>query len=733
MKLRKLTKIIMAITAFVMVLSLASCVIGGLKLESFTVDRTSIKTNYLIGEEIDFSGIKAVAKYSDESLNKIYTFEELTITYADDITATEGEKFVTVSFDDPHLNVKQEAKVAIRVTKEPVVGGDEQLIAVQFEKPASLIQFNSANTTAGQIKYGEAGFWGQFAEGGKIYSIGNENEFRLNPQFAVLSADGESVLELKQFYATVEIAVEKDGAYVALTKTEGENNVVTYKDGETVIATVDTYKGLYHFDAAAAGMKVKISVLPNAEFYIGEFNPVVLEAKVIKAYNVYEAWQLAVIDNYKSEWAEIKAANGLLDVTVSGVVFHNDIKLTADDIPAEYILTTDKDVVYTNTIDNSTITIPAGTKFIKEWTEVYDRRGASNFVMEGNFFLLDTSAFPRVPSPAVFGADAEKDYGDDFSNVTLFAFSSEETGDLKFDYPYPEGSAVITISNLSLIGNAKRDYLVDADGNLASAGGVIFCKSRYCATTIMDNIIGNSYFITYFPESTMELTSVKCFDTYQNAAFVWGAARLEVKGSYIEGCGGPVIIAQSVLNDNAHPTVNVKDSVVKTSVEGTEIWFTSVGANTIVGQIKALGNGLGQAGLGNFVDASGKMNIMAGLMAEGSDASQIVMGITAQGSIDIDGGGMDRYLTQENVHWATIKGISEYAAAMSGQMPPFFTVYAADGTPCTIYYNGTTFVDLAGNALGTAPEHAALFAAFQAAETITLTQGGLSVVFEFYH
>ena len=732
MKLCKLFKTMTIAVALVLALSLASCFGGELKLESFTIDRTSIKTNYLIGEEIDFSGIRAVAKYSDESLNKIYTYEELTITYAEDITATEGEKEVVVSFQDPHLNVKQEDKITVKVTKEPVET-DAPLVAVQFERPASLTQFNSTNTAAGSVKYGESGFWGQFANGGKTYVVGNENEFKFVPQFSVLSEDGSGVIELQKFYSTVELSVEKDGAFVALTKTEGEGNVVTFADGETLIATVDTYTGTYQFSEAAAGSKVKISVLPSAERYIGEFNPVVLEANVIKAYNVYEAWQLAVIDNYNSAWNEHKAEHGLLTTNASGIVLHANIKLTAEDIPESFLYTTEKDVVYTNSNDQSTVTIPAGTKFIKDQIEVYDRRGTS-FVIEGNFFTLDTSAFPKVPSPGVFGKDSGKDFGNDFSNTTLFSFSSQNGSDEFHASAYPEGSAQITISNISLIGNAKRDFLIDEADTLASAGGVIFCKTKFSATTTFDNVIGNSFFITYFPEyATINLVDTKCYDSYQNAAFVWAQAILNVEDSYLEGSGGPVIIASSVMNDNAHPTVNTKNTLVKTTVEGTEIWFTAVNANTIVGQIKALSEGLKAGGLGSYVDSKGKMNILGLIMAEGSDAMQIITGITAQGSIDFENGGMDRNLTAENVHWATIKGISEYAAATSGQMPPFFTAYGADGTPYTIYFNGETFVDLAGNQLGTVAEHMALAAAFQQAETITLTQGGLSVVLEFYH
>ena len=93
---RKFSKILLVAVAVSLVLALASCKLlgGSLTLKSFTVDRSTVKTVYIVGEEIDFSGIKATATYSDESLNKVYTFDELTITYDDDITATPGQKTV---------------------------------------------------------------------------------------------------------------------------------------------------------------------------------------------------------------------------------------------------------------------------------------------------------------------------------------------------------------------------------------------------------------------------------------------------------------------------------------------------------------------------------------------------------------------------------------------------------------------------------------------------------------
>ena len=91
-KLSTMAKIIAFAMITCVLFSLVACGGGKLKLESFVVDNSSIKTTYEVGETVDFSGIKAYAKYSDDSLNKTYTFADLTLTYDADITATAGRK-----------------------------------------------------------------------------------------------------------------------------------------------------------------------------------------------------------------------------------------------------------------------------------------------------------------------------------------------------------------------------------------------------------------------------------------------------------------------------------------------------------------------------------------------------------------------------------------------------------------------------------------------------------------
>ena len=822
MTIKNSTRLLAAVLTLAMMFSFVACDFfgnfgGSLKLESFIIDPNSYKAEYAVGEKIDLSGIQAIVKYNDEGLNKTYTFAELTFSNYENITAEEGTYEITVSFTDPHLNIKQEAKITIKVVEgapvvtdpatnpttdpttdpatnpttepqvtepqatepqvtepqatepqvtepqvtepqvtepqvtEPVVTEPEvtepeeiEFEVIGFDTPGELVHFATANKNAGTLNYGQSGFSGQFAVGNQLYVIGTQGEFKFNPTVEIFNIDTEEEKTTKEFYSDVILSIKKDGAYVELTQTKKGNNVVEYYDGTVLIATVNTYKGTYSFTADAAGKQVKISVAPSeAHYYVyaEDFPPIVLEAKIINAYNVYKAWQLAVIDNSNAEWVDFKTANGIANLTVSGIVLHSDITLTANDVPASFFYTTTADVVYTNSVTGATVTIPAGTKYLKDGSFIYKRDGIQNFAIEGNFFTLDVKGFPLVPSPAVFGKDSGRDYGSDFSNAALIKFDSVNW-DTVAPGTVPTEVSNVTVNNIALIGNAARDNLVDATESLASAGGLIFFKSSHYTNTAMNNVIGNSYFITYFVDygATMTVTNSKCYDSYQNAAFVWANSTLNLINSYVNGCGGPAIIAQSVVKDNSHPVVNVTGSKIETHLGGKEIWFTAVNATAIVDSIKLIAMGMQQAGLGSFVDEKGQMNIMGSIMANGSSADEIVTGTNAQGLIFINGDGIDRTQSAENVNWAIIKGVSEYAAQASGTMPPFFTVCDATGAAYSFYFNGQGFIVPLGATMDTHvplettnPALAPLFAALMQADTITLTSGGLSVVFEYYH
>lgn len=693
---------------------------------------------YEVGETPDFSGLTVTVTYEGETETVVLTGESLTFGGA--VTNSVGKKTVTITFTDPVNNEEATASFQIDVIAQ-------RTMAAQFEKPATITSFESDNKTTGANPSSA----GEFFKGGMLYVIGDDNAFVFKPAFAVLV---NGVPETPStFYASVEIAIKDNGEYKALTKTEA-GAVSSFYNGETLIAEVNTTKHTYDFTEDAVGSEIKISVLPSENYYkldnIGN-TPVTLEAKIIDAYNVTEAWQLAVIDNYHTEWNTFKEEHGILGYTPAGIVLHRDIHITASDVPEEFFFKTTRDVVYHNALNpEQTKTIPAGTRYLDDNREIYYFFGAGDFVIEGNFFNLSVADFPIIASPVVFGEDADKDYGDDYSNACLFRFDSTE-------YEWADSPADISeveINNLALIGNAARDNWVDEQGMLVSAGGLIFLKSADYAVTTMNNTIATSFFITYFPDrpGKMYVNDSKCFDSYQNAAFVYGSATLELKDSYISGSGGPLVIASSCVEDvndasgtiatdvRQSPNVKITNTVMDTHLTGQELWFSAVGATSLVGQIKAISAGLKQANLGSFVDGSDKMNVKLLLMNAGATADKAIGDVNTEGTVLVDGKGIARWKTE--ALWNAILNHPAYAASA-----PFFTVTDGNGmpgflanpadpaslVPYAIFYDGTTFCDILGNPLTASPFAAQLATVFAAADTLTLSQGGMSIVLDFYH
>ena len=686
----------------------------------------SYDTTYEVGEATDFAGMTLTLTYLNGTTVTL-TANQLTITGAD--TATAGTKTVTVTFTDEVNNESGSVTFTIAIiNKKPIVS--------QFENSSNLSAFNSDNQNAGKTEYGQPGFSGEFLKGGILYVIGDDNAFYLNPAFSTMDNLG-NITSHNAFYSTVTVSIWKDGAYVALeARRAASANTYDYYDGNEKIVSVNTYEGEYLFYKTLE--KVKISVLPDAEFYEVDTDeqPVVLEAKVIDAYNVYDAKELSLIHNtgdFQDAWENFRSANGLsmIDVdALAGIVLHTDIHIGKSDVPADLFYISDRDLVYYNKTANTNSNVPKGTAYLKDDVQIYRRVGVGDFVIEGNFFNLDVKNFPLVASPAVFGSAAGKDYGTDYSNSALFLFecSSSEY----YEFSSAEGPDV-TISNVSFVGNAARDNWVDENGGLVTAGGLILYKSARQASTTFNNCIKNSFFISYMSEYAAKLTvnDSKCYDSYQNAAFVFAHATLTINNSFINGTGGPVIIAQSdqyPQNSGTYysPITNVNNTVTDTALTGEEVWFISTGATTLISGIKALSDGL-QAyyQFPASMTKDNKLNIIAALMPNADSAEELADGMI-EGTLLIDGKGIERWMT--NSDWLTILMSSYFQAGKY-----CLSTTDSNGVTHTIVAdasNGLDLYDLAGNRILPGSE---AFAPFASANQIVLHYGGLSVVFELYH
>ena len=705
------------------------------RLVSSAVDGVDLV--YTQGDAVDFSGILVTLVYTDGT-TKTLAFADL--AFVEDpanLTNGTGSKTVVANYTDPLTGKSSTLSFGITVN-EPL----KQVTS--FEKTEAITAFESAKKNANKALYGESGFSGQFADGTALYAIGDDNEFKFAPVLKVKKVENNitSVETLYYFYSTVSVSLydEEAGAYVALTpKTTDKATIVEYLSGETLMVTVDTYNNTYDFADAAVGAQVKISVLPDATKYAAASGvtlaAVELEAKVVDAYNVYSAKELSLFDNDATDhnwhtssdaavtWEQFKLDNGLNGITVNGLVLHSDLSLTASDVPAEFFYITDKDITYYD--GSAEKVIPAGTKYLRDCSEIYRRVGETdNFLFEGNYFTITTANFPLVPSDAVFGDTTNaKGYGSDFSNSTLFRVGVDGQGS-------KGGTALF--QNLSIIGNAGRNNITDADGKLVSAGGLIFIKASYYANVTCKNMIGNSYFIAYFPEyhATLNLEDVKFYDAYQNGIMGYDTCTLNVKDSYFNGAGGPVVILQSVdptATTASVPVMNATNSVFETHLVGDELWFSAVNASGIIGQIQALSQGLAGANIGSLFDKSGKMSIEALLMASGTDASAVVLNAYTQGTMFVDEDGINRVLT--DAQWQAILQNANFQGGA-----PFLTV--VNGEEATTIYvippaegvAGGMFNAETGQAIG-----AEEVMAFMAADKVVLSQGGISVLFELYN
>ena len=717
---------------------------------TLTVSRNVVKSvevggnfdnKYKLNETTNFSGIVVTITYADGTVATVTDLSLLTFKNAETNAVTNPTKTVTVQLTD---EINDES---IETTFLMVVTDNRQVSA--FEQDSNINAFNSNNNPEIRYEYGQNGFSSQFAVGGQTYVIGDDNAFRYQPTFA-FDKDGEDEY-LTQYFADVTILVDGN----ALERRAVTNSITNYEYylGTTKIATVDTYNGRYQFHTSLAS--VTISVMPSGDYYEvpADIKAVTLNAKVVDAYNVYEAWQLAVVDNYNSEWDDFKTDKGILNLGVNGIILHNDIKLTYKDVPSSFFYTSDKSVQYYNTVTGETkdYANTAGMNYLKDITEIYIHSGSADFVIEGNFFQIDADDFPLVASPSIFG-DGERDYGGDYSNACLFKFQTIE------DKWVPDENvsdiSYVTINNLALRGNAGRDSFViqnvdgepiASDTELVTAGGLIMIKSSKHAQTTLNNVINNCFFISYFPDyqGDMIVNNSKCYDSYQNAAFVWADSTFTVNNSYINGTGGPVIITMSVNEEDVYynPVTVINNTEMETHVSGGEIWFKAIKADvTVVPGIKALGAGLDQlvstvtTALGtekhaSWIDKEGKMNIEAILMPAGNDVSALEDAMI-QGTLNVGNTTVERWYTSPE--WYSILSHSKFAAGC-----PFLTVIDKNGDSHTIYFvqegEGGTFYNMNGEAIGASADTVTIIDAFATADQVILHQGGLSAIFELYH
>ena len=737
-KMKKVLATLMAMTMLSSMPVVSGCDFGSREMTSIVVIGGSYDATYTLNESVTFEGMGITAKFNDASEEavalqdvKFYLNGEDITSNLNKITESVGVKSIVVEYNGK--------KVTITVTVSSDTSGGEQettkpVKVAGFERPASYVSHLSQKNAAGKAAYGTEGYEAQFAKGDDMYVAGDDNAFKFLPTLRFLNANNDPETALS-FASKTDVSMKVGDEYVALEvrAADGEN-LVEYFSGEDVYLTANTSNNTYDFTETAIEQQFKLSVKPAGNFqYTG--SAVECEVSVVDGFNVYTAKQLSVVDNgidaeRGNPWADIKQAEGLTNVNPSAVILHNDILMTAEDIPASLTYTLDKEITYYREGDAATKANPVkgSSTFIYDGKDVFNRvMGAGeSFKLYGNYFSIDLSQMPLVAS---FANEYTRDYEADGSNTQLFRVNGEGKIDV-------EPTSNFSVENINVKGNANISDLVyvDADNNQKSvyAGGLIFYKSMGTNTTF-DNMLARTNFITYISEdanNTLTVKNTKAYDSYSNTAYLWGKSKVNFENCNFERTGGPLML--SVHKDIAtatddFPTVTADDDCIfKNLVTGQEFWFTSYGATELVANLRAM-NALftgttayltDGAITNSFINADDKLNIICAVITSESSASAVTTA-GVQGHLSYKGFEIDRRVTSpigQAVH-----GVFAQAAAM-GSIGVSFNIKNT-----VVYYDGaTSLLPVSGNM----EDLAGLVATEESYLTVNL--GAFSIFLEYF-
>ncbi len=714
---------------------------GSYKMTDFVVNTATVDLEYEVGETVDFSTLEMYATYSDSSKEDVevsavrFYLDGVDITdNLSKITETAGTKVVTVKYETEHGTSEKKITVTVTAKEEPGPDVPELIEVDSYNKPAFLADYEASlvnatnDSTASNF---ESVF---FKNENDYYVVGDDNAFKFIPEASSYGiVDGELQMNvLSNFVADTSAWILVDGEYVGLEKRATEDSAVYeyYYDSNRYM-TENAEKNEYTFSESALDSVLKISVIPDADVYAydNSVEAIGIEFKVVDGFNIYNEKELCVLDNSgRTIWDGMKGELGLTGVNPNAVVLHQNTLLTEEAVPdaLKYTLPDDYNVVYKDVATGKTgapeefglSRTYLWNSYLGDIYALYEHTVAAgqDFAFYGNYFELDMSKLPLVAAfdPTGVSGDSTAYYGNDFSNTTFLHISGQESS-------VGEEDENFSFFNLAVRGNAKAEQLIIDDSTegtqgdkLVYGGGIILTKVRYMQAEY-DNVRTYTCFISMFAEtnSVVNYNHTKCYDSFQNAIYVWSKADVTVTNSYFKRAGGPLIIMNHVDPEKENPEERIpqlyidENSEVEAYLAGSEVWFGVVGATSVVDEIKAMDAIFNP--MGKTILKDGKLNIIALVMRDATNADAAKNQVETQGKVVIQDAA---YLDRMND--------SEFGLALKQILPtgaPAFNV----GTNLMYYNpyieNPVQFVNCDYTAF-----------ADPAAEYITLNIGGISII-----
>lgn len=534
-----------------------------LVVSSIEIDKTSIESSAVVGEEFDVSGLNIKVTYENGYQKRLTTGFTITKEVSTDVA---GEQTLQVSYQG------KTDEVTIMVKNSYQVRG--------FSDPQFVVDYNANKTLKNGFTSTESTGTKGFEVVNSCYKVGNDNNFIYSPILAVKTAKGDYE-DWTEYKASIDVYILDNGEYTLLDSNVEE--YVTFDD------TLHTFK----FTDKALGNKFQIKMLPfgMTDEEKAFITARTFEFEVVDGWNAYSAKDISLVDNVNEEgkWTEYKTNNGIdLSLKVNSIILHDNITLKDSDFPASQFLGTDEvkpgDADYSLALGSLKDSNSTKEGFIY-YRNIAD---GETFTFEGNYFRLSAENISKIVRQEVSGKRRVTPAGQAITiHTSLFGFA----GDI--------GSAVKGqgyFRNVHLMGNTQKS------DDVLMSGGVMAIKLRNTSFTF-ENLLSQRWFISFMLEGSSEYSDgcvhkfdkVNAFDAYNTLLYVWGARDVRINASHFIGAGGPVMICDHVENNQTTgeggfiTNVKTTNSVLESFVAGSEGWFaTYQGAGALASSIKAM-------------------------------------------------------------------------------------------------------------------------------------------------
>lgn len=574
------------------------------KREVASIEAVDAKTEYNVGDAIDYDSINVKVNYSDGS-SEIKTVRALKATVNKADLSKEGKTSYTITYAGKSATVNLTV-VAAKVT----IGTVETFTEPEF--------YSAYKSAISQTEQSDATFKMLDAP----YEVGNVNKFIYKPTITGFDANDVKI-ETTDVKTTFKVFVKTavDGTYSELT-------------GEDLAAFVTAENNAYKFSDNALGKYVKLEISLDESVYdissALKARTLICEFTVVNGYNAYDQLGLSVMDDHHNyAWKDLKNQQLEADdkklseyTNVTTVVLHGSFTLNPDQLPAQYFWTkstngynTAKSVLAGSdqSLNMEKLLVGSLNDGPGEGVGYYilDENGneVENYSIQkglfattkcslsGNYNTITVSdsleegqrKLYTVVSRGSKSGDSKSINSPDphWSVFKFFKTSAQETAGTEVN---------VGLKNIALLGNTGHGEQMNGPTGLLMA-------NTYVDNLTVENVNGYGFYTNIVADGSDEHESVKSnlhvvnskfLNSFSNMVYAW-KGRITLVNSEMRDAGGPLflLVDGGARDDNMPDTIGAilecdENSVLSSYATGTESWYSQYNAGGAVAQIKML-------------------------------------------------------------------------------------------------------------------------------------------------